>query len=161
MTPIRTLLTIAIAVLATGCEYDIHLPTTPTAIVETKTTTPVSDVVEFRVVGDLPLVTVDVRNALDGLSTRDDGAPLHVDAVARRARWRVHLADRARHRERVPARVDLHQRDHLSRSLVGAALQPARLGQRDVPTGEMEEGMTARRRVDATTVAGLPASIAM
>ena len=51
--------------LATACDYDIHLPTTPTAVVQTA---PVSDVVEFRVVGDLPLVTVDVSNALDGLS---------------------------------------------------------------------------------------------
>lgn len=65
----RWCLALAIVLLTTACDYDVHLttPTTPTPIATTTTATK-DDLVEFRVSGTVPIVTVRVNNSLDGLS---------------------------------------------------------------------------------------------
>ena len=67
----RWILAVAIVLVTTSCEYDVHL-TTPTPVPAAVTTTPTPaatrDTIEFRVSGTVPLVTVRVQNSLDGLS---------------------------------------------------------------------------------------------
>lgn len=66
----RFTLFLAIVALATACDYDVHIttPTTPSTAPTPPPAPVATNVVEFRVSGDVVNVTVRENNGLDGLA---------------------------------------------------------------------------------------------